>query len=1072
MPACATCDFANPEGYRFCGRCGSPLGALRCPSCAAPNPDGQAFCGQCGARLGLSGADDPGVPVEERKLATVLFADVVGFTSLAERTDPEVVARMVDAAFVELGRVVNEHGGTVDKYMGDSLMAVFGVPVAHDDDAERAVAAGLAMRRLGGDLVFSIGINSGEVMATAVGRGDVTVIGDTVNVAARLEKTAGPGEVLCGRLTTELARRRVEFRERQPVLVKGKSEPVEVFEAVRLRRSADAPGPDAVPLVGRDDELAFLQMQWRRVLADGHEKLVVLCGDAGSGKTRLLEQLVADVAGEARVVRADYPAYGVLGGLRVAAQIVEQLGPSADPDVEARVRSVVGDLDPRLKAIDAEGMHQEQLWAVARLLEEKATERPLVIVIDDMHWADDRTLELLADVAARSLRVPILTLVAGRTDPGGWLTRFAAATTMRISALGRAHAAELAAHFVCDKPLAPEASAFLVEMANGNPLYLRELVAMARARNMLVEEGDAYRITAHSGIPATLQALLAARLDALERGQKQLLQHLALLGEATDGELAELAGREVGAQLAQLSGDGLVRPTGTSRYELTDPLLREVAYDMLPRNARGDLHRRASAVVGRGEDRVRHLERATEYVTDDEALAAEAADALAVEGHALCEAFRMLDALRVLEKSVSLGMRRPEVLLELGRIQAACGKEDEALATMALVADDPDDPSLAVERDHQAANVKAFSDPAWGLPRLHDAARRWHELGNAEKEAWAHANAGVAHFYLSQMEESAHELERGLEMFEHLGDRAGAVATSSFLGLVRPSDPRVDAWLADALEFAEGAGDRGRQMTTLATLSWRHFFRSFLGSPGDTAEAERCASRLAELGAELATPEMGLHGHSLLAMIYRLSGRVDEATQQVAGLQRLIAAGRLHEPWLAWATSFSVAVATGSTGAAPPFPPADALDPVTTMASFVVQIELVLSGRVDEALERLGQAGAPALSGTMVDVGGLIFAIALLVGGRGAEAVPWAARAASAAQLLAGDAPKLAAAAVQGEAGGDTSGLPAAPAHPAGVAEALVARAHATTGDADALDALRRAAKSLAAPGLLASLGS
>ena len=162
--------------------------------------------------------------VEERKLATVLFADVVGFTSFAERTDPEVVARIVDAAFRQLAEVVTEHGGTVDKYMGDSMMAVFGVPVAHDDDAERAVAAGLAVRALGGDLAFSIGINSGEVMATTVGHaGDVTVIGDTVNVAARLEKVAAPGEVLCGRLTAELAGRGVWFRERRAGAAQGQA---------------------------------------------------------------------------------------------------------------------------------------------------------------------------------------------------------------------------------------------------------------------------------------------------------------------------------------------------------------------------------------------------------------------------------------------------------------------------------------------------------------------------------------------------------------------------------------------------------------------------------------------------------------------------------------------------------------------------------------------------------------------------------------------------------------------------------------------------------------------------------
>ena len=1068
MPVCPACSTSNPEGNRFCGQCGALLEVVPCPSCAAANPTGQAFCGQCGT--GLAGeAGDRAVPVDERKLATVLFADVVGFTSLAERTDPELVARMVDAAFVELGRVVAEHGGTVDKYMGDSLMAVFGVPVAHDDDAERAVAAGLAMRRLGGDLVFSIGVNSGEVMATAVGRGDVTVIGDTVNVAARLEKAAGPGEVLCGRLTAELARRHVEFRERRPVPVKGKSEPVEVFEAVRLRRTQEE-GADGTRLVGRDDELAFLHTHWRRVRSNGQAQLVVLCGEAGAGKTRLLDQLASEVEGEAHVVRADYPAYGVLGGLRVAAELVEQLGPSADPDVEARVRSVVGELDPSLRAMDAEGIRHEQLWALGRLLKEKAAAKPLLIVVDDMHWSDERTLELLGDIALRLVEAPILTVVTGRTDPGTWLGRFSAATTLRLPPLAPAHAAELAGCFVGDKPLAADAREFLVELSNGNPLYLRELVAMARVRNMLVDDGDCYRITAHSGIPATLQALLAARLDGLERGHKQLVQHLALLGQAGERELGELGDRQAAGHLVALVSDGLVRPAGDARYEVADPLLREVAYDMLPRNVRGDLHRRAAATATCAEDRVRHLERATEYITDDDALSAEAAEALADEGRALCAAYRPLDAMRVLEKAAALGMRRPDALFDLARIQSGTGREDEAFATLALVADDPGDPALAVERDHLAANVKLFSDPAWTLPGFADAAARWHALGRTDKEAWAYANAGVAHFYLSQMDESAYALETALSLFESIGDRAGAVAATSFLALVRPADPRVDGWLSDALEFAHRTGDRVKQMNTLATLTWRHFFRGFCGTPAQFAEAEECATRLATLAAELATPELALHALSLHAMMARLTGRFDEAAEHVVDLQRLISSARMHDPWLAWAASFSVAAATGASGAAAPFPPADSVDPVTTMAAFIVHTELVLAGRLEEALTRLEERGAPNVDGALSDVGGLVYGVGLVLGGRYDQARHWVDLADAAARLLDGEPARLAAAALSAEARGDVTGLPPVPPHAAGVAEALVARAHARTGDAMALEVVRRAAKALGAPGLLTGL--
>src|SRR5437870_2927305 len=207
MARCSACGAENPENFRFCGSCGTGLGGVACPSCGFANPPGQRFCGNCGTRVEGGAASGAATPAAgERKLATVLFADVVGFTSLAENTDPEAVARTVDAAFRRMAEVVESYGGTVDKYLGDALMAVFGVPQAHDDDAERAVAAALAMREVGGDLAFSIGVNTGEVMVTALG-GDVgsTVIGDTVNVAARLEKAAGPGEVLVGPLTAELA---------------------------------------------------------------------------------------------------------------------------------------------------------------------------------------------------------------------------------------------------------------------------------------------------------------------------------------------------------------------------------------------------------------------------------------------------------------------------------------------------------------------------------------------------------------------------------------------------------------------------------------------------------------------------------------------------------------------------------------------------------------------------------------------------------------------------------------------------------------------------------------------------
>jgi class 3 adenylate cyclase/tetratricopeptide (TPR) repeat protein len=1041
-----------------------------CPACGAPASAGQQFCGQCGAAVGDGPIRPPGALVEERKLATVVFADVVGFTSLAERTDPEIVARMVDTAFREVGDVVVDHGGTVDKYMGDSVMAVFGVPVAHDDDAERAVAAALAMRHLGGDLVFAIGVNSGEVMATSVGTGGgFTVIGDTVNVAARLEKAAAPGEVLCGRLTTELAGGRVRFRPRQPILLKGKRDPVEVWEAVALSLAHEEPAVAAPPLVGRHDELAFVEGIWRRVGRDRQSHVVVLCGDAGSGTSRLADELARVAEADGTVVRAAYPAYGNLGGARVAADVIGQLGPAEDDDVNVRVRSIVGELDESLKAIDPAGIHQEQLWALGRLLQEKAAQKPVLILIDDMHRSGDRTLEVLGELAGRLQNVAVLTVLAGRTEPAHWLSWFPAATTVRLGPLSRADALTLTDGFACDRPLTPEAAAFLVDRAGGNPLYLRELVAVARDQGLLVEDGSRYGLTARSAIPATLQALLAARLDALDPAQKLALQHTAVLGEATVDQVAGLGTPDASGALRALADGGLVRRAPDGRYDAVDSLLREVAYETLPRNVRGDLHRRAATLVSGPDERARHLDRAARYLADDDTVAAEAADALAEAGSAFLLASRHVDALRLFERAVARGCRRPAVLLDMARVQTMCGKPDEAYETLAMVDDDPHDPTVAAERDHIAANTRVFTDPGWALPRLEAVTARWSELGRADKEAWGHANMGVALFYLSRMEEAAGELERGLEIFEGIGDRTGALAASSFLCLAKPTDRRVPRWLAEALEFADETGDRTKQLTTLTTLAWHHFIRSLWGRQEDTAEAETFARRLAELAEELNAGDLAMHGRSQLAIMSRFSGRMKDAAGHAQALQRLAGSTGGADPWLGWAASFAVAVAGGATGATPPFPPEASTDPVIGMAQLVIEAELTLAGRVEEALARRDGAGHPAL-GVIGDLAGLLNGAALVLAGRGAEARAWVDRAAGAARALGAGPTAAAAGALMVEITGERGGLVPAPSEADGVSDALVLRAHALLGDTAAAEALRRAASSLAAPGLLRGL--
>jgi tetratricopeptide (TPR) repeat protein len=735
----------------------------------------------------------------------------------------------------------------------------------------------------------------------------------------------------------------------------------------------------------------------------------------------------------------------------------------------SRVRSLVGPAEQSLQAIDPAGLQQEQLWALARLLEEKSTERPLIIILDDMHRSTETTLDILAGLSARLGRAPLLLLLVGRTEPGDWMVRLPSARTVRLAPLAAKDAADLAAALVCDKPLAPEAVDFLVERAGGNPLYMRELMGMARAQGSLVDDGDCYRLGSAAAVPASLQALLASRLDALGPAAKLIFQHAAVLGDgSTVDQILGLGRGGADTILRTLVDGGLLRRNPGGGYEATDPLMREVAYETLPRNVRGDLHRRAAGLVVRPEDRARHLERAAEYISDDVSVTGEAAEALALLGEQLARQSRLPDAVRVLARAVALGCRRPSALFELARIQETTGDDEDVLHTLALVEDDPDDPTVAIERDHARARVRMFKDPAWALPRLQEASVRWRAVGDEARYAWALANAGVASFNLSLMEDAAAELEEALAVFERLDEPAAVASVSSFLCLAKPTDPRVPEWLADALKFADESGDRMRQVAALTSLAWHHFLRSLFGGPADTAVAERLTLRLAEVAEDLGAMEPAIHARSLLAIMARLSGRVRLAVNQAGVLARHL--GSQHqEPWLGWAASFSVAVAEGASRAAPPFPPATSPDPVAGVATQVINAELVLAGRAEEVISHmriLGAKGDTVLS----DAIGILGAVALVLSGATEEARPWAERAVRAARVLEARPIELAARSLLAEIRGDDADLPPPPVVASSVAETLLLRAHALTGNEVARQALDRATQVLVAPGLLAGL--
>jgi class 3 adenylate cyclase/tetratricopeptide (TPR) repeat protein len=583
-----------------------------CPACGKENPEGFQFCGYCAAPL-------TGDTREQRKTVTVLFCDLTGSTALGESTDPEALRALLARYFERMKAIVESHGGTVEKFIGDAVMAVFGVPVAHEDDALRACRAAVEMRDALPELGIRgrIGVNTGEVVT---GTSERLATGDAVNVAARLEQAAEPGEVLIGESTQALVRDAVETEPVEPLVLKGKSEPV---SARRLVSLLDAPERShALPFVGRELELARIVEAWDRAEAQASCELVTVVGDAGVGKSRLVAEALAAV--EPRVVRGRCLPYGEGIAYWPVVEVVQQLAvlPS-DPVAAMAIRSLLGE-----SGIGTSG--DEIAWAFRKLLEEQA---PLVVVFDDIQWGDETFLDLVESTALLSAGAPILLLCMARPElveqRPGW------PGTIRLEPLAPDHAAALIGDGVSD-----DLRERIAHAAGGNPLFISEMLAMT-AENENVE------------VPPTLKALLAARLDQLDEPERRVLERGSVEGEIFHrGSVQALAPeeRQVTTRLAALVRHQLIRPdrtqlAGDDGYRFRHLLIRDAAYDALPKAVRADLHARFAdwldehgrALVERDEIVGYHLEQAVRYHTElgrpDPELGDRAAARLAAAGH-------------------------------------------------------------------------------------------------------------------------------------------------------------------------------------------------------------------------------------------------------------------------------------------------------------------------------------------------------------------------------------------------------------------------------------------------------
>jgi class 3 adenylate cyclase len=580
----------------------------------------------------------------QRKTVTVLFCDVTGSTSLGESVDPEALRELLARYFERMREIVERHGGTVEKFIGDAVMAVFGVPAAHEDDALRAVRAATEMQRALPELGLEarIGLNTGIVVT---GTEERLATGDPVNVAARLEQAAEPGEVLLGEPTLELVRDAVEVEQVEPLELKGKAEPV---PAHRLQHVRDAPERrHEARFVGRGRELEVIRNAWQRVVAGARCELVTIVGDAGVGKSRLIAEALAPL--QARVARGRCLPYGEGITYWPVVEVLKQLDVlPPDPEAAAAIRSVLGIGDEPASA-------EEIAWAFRKTLEHAAAAQPLAVVFDDVHSGEETFLDLVEHVALLSAGAPILLLCMARPE----LTerRPAWPVPLRLEPLPDEEVEQL-----IPARLSPPVRERISQAAGGNPLFIGELLAMS------AKDGEVV-------VPPTLQALLAARLDQLDPPDRAVLECAAVEGEVFHrGAVQTLVPEEpaVTPRLASLVRKELIVPdktqiSGEDGFRFRHLLVRDAAYDALSKATRADLHARyAKWLEERGTPLVEldellgyHLEQSVRYRQElgqqaDEKLAAEARGHLTSAGR---RALRRLDfgaAASLLERAAAL----------------------------------------------------------------------------------------------------------------------------------------------------------------------------------------------------------------------------------------------------------------------------------------------------------------------------------------------------------------------------------------------------------------------------------
>jgi class 3 adenylate cyclase len=787
-----------------------------------------------------------------RKTVTVVFCDIVDSTPLGERIDPEVHRRIQERYFDAVRGVLERHGGTVEKFIGDAAMAVFGIPLAHDDDALRAVRAAsdlrLALSELNDQLerdhgvTVSIrtGVNTGEVVAGDPSEGQSFATGDAVATAQRLEASARAGEILMGEPTYRLVANAVIVEPVEPLTLKGKAQPVPAWRLLGVVEGAP-PFPRRLdtPLVGRDEELARLREEFEAAVSDRRCRLATIVGPAGIGKSRLGNELLRSTEQATSLVGRCLPygegiTYWPLRGIVLGAvghlapeHIAERL---ADAEDGARVAALVADA---VGAAEIHGSSEETFWAIRRFIEHLARERPLILGVDELQWAEPTLLDLVEYLVGWTTDAPVLLL--GLSRPELTEKRPSWPMTISLDPLSAAETEELADALIGDREVSWEEWSRITTAAEGNPLFLEQLVALA------AEEG------AQEAIPPSIHALLAARLDRLDAGERTVLEEAAVIGrEFTRASVSALSDEQaVGSTLLSLVRRDLIEPdpsvSGEDGFRFRHVLIRDAAYLGISKESRAELHLRYAEWLrgfsGQLDEIVGyHLEQAFRYGQElgpvDAALATDAGERLARAGRRAVRRGDLPAAVNLLTRAAALlpdaHAERHELLRVLGSalmrtgdFTRAEGVLDEARDAAQAGGDTRLELRTLIDREF----LRAFTSPEEAVDEIVAVADKaiplLEELGDDLGLAKAWWLKSEVHVNACRWGARARDLELALGHARKAGDASEQATLASFLAqaLYYGPTPVLDAIGRYETLLSEQSEDRSLKASITSLLA-------------------------------------------------------------------------------------------------------------------------------------------------------------------------------------------------------------------------------------------------------------